>query len=151
MGFTQRRSAEDSEKAEYERMREIIMPEIRQLFRPEFLNRIDDIILFHALTRVQVRAVLDILLTQTQARLSEQYITLEITEAARDIMAERGYDAEFGARPLRRTVQEMLQDPLAEMLLRGDLASGDKALVDAGTDGALRVQVMAIVGSESGD
>ncbi len=152
MGFAQRRSEADSEKAEYERMREIIMPEIKQLFRPELLNRIDDIIFFHALTRTQVRAVLDILLTQTQARLSEQYITLEITDAARDAMAERGYDPEFGARPLRRTVQEMLQDPLAEMLLRGDLAAGDRALVDAGgPDGALRVQVMAIVSSESGD
>jgi ATP-dependent Clp protease ATP-binding subunit ClpC len=151
MGFAQRRGAEESEKAEYERMQEIIMPEIKQLFRPEFLNRIDDVIMFHALTREQVRAVLDILLMQTQARLSEQLITLEVSDAARDAMARQGYDAEFGARPLRRTVQNMLQDPLAEMLLRGEVVAGDRVLVDAGTDSELRMQVLAIVGSESGD
>jgi ATP-dependent Clp protease ATP-binding subunit ClpC len=151
VGFArQSATAAEAEKAEYARMQDILLPEVQRLFRPEFLNRIDDSILFHALTREQVRAVLDLLLMQTQARLSEQCITLEITDAARDAMAARGYDAEFGARPLRRTLQTMLHDPLAELLLGGAVVAGDRVLVDAGSNGDLRVQVLAIVGSESG-
>jgi ATP-dependent Clp protease ATP-binding subunit ClpC len=151
MGFSRARQDADSEQAEYERMKERIMPEIRQIFRPEFLNRLDDIIMFHALSKAQVRQVLDLLLVQTQARLSEQFITLELTDAAKDLIAERGYDPDFGARPLRRTLQTMLQDPLAEGLLKGEFCSGDRVLVDVGADGALQLHVLALVGGDSGD
>src|SRR5579885_1571932 len=148
MGFSRARQDGASEQAEYERMKERLMPEIQHLFRPEFLNRLDDIIMFHALSRAQVRQVLDILLAQTEARLSEQFIKLEVTDAARDRIAERGYDPDFGARPLRRVLQEMLQDPLAEALLRGEFQAGDRVLVDAGADGALHLHVMALVSGE---
>ncbi len=148
IGFGRASHDASSEQAEYERMKAHIMPEIQHLFRPEFLNRLDDIIMFHALSRAQVRQVLDILLAQTEARLSEQFIQLEVTDAARDRIAERGYDPDFGARPLRRVLQEMLQDPLAEALLRGEFQAGDRVLVDAGADGALQLHVMALVSGE---
>lgn len=151
MGFSRARQDAASEQAEYERMKERLMPEIRQLFRPEFLNRLDDIIMFHALSRAQVRQVLDLLLLQTEARLSEQFITLELTDAARDLIAARGYDPDFGARPLRRTLQEMLQDPLAEGLLKGEFRSGDRVLVDVGADGALQLHALALVSGDGGN
>jgi ATP-dependent Clp protease ATP-binding subunit ClpC len=150
LGFSRARQDAGTEQAEYERMKERIMPEIQRLFRPEFLNRLDDIIMFHALSRAQVRQVLDILLLQTQARLSEQFITLDLTDAARDLIAGCGYDPDFGARPLRRTLQNMLQDPLAEGLLKGEFRAGDRVVVDVGNDGALRLHVMALVGGEGG-
>ncbi len=151
MGFSRARQDEASEQAEYERMKERIMPEIRQLFRPEFMNRLDDIIMFHALTKPQVRQVLDILMLQTQARLSEQFISLDLTDAARDLVVERGYDRDFGARPLRRTLQNMLQDPLAEGLLKGEFQPGDRVLADVGSDGTLHLHVMALVSGEGTD
>ncbi len=147
-GFSRGNSDDHSEKAEYERMKDLIMPEIKQLFKPEFLNRLDDIIMFHTLTRFQVRRVLDILLAQMQARLSEQFITLDMTDAAKDLIAERGYDPAFGARPLRRTLQTMLHDPLAEALLREDVRPGERVRVEPGEDGTLKLHVLAIVASE---
>ncbi|HEY7357853.1 MAG TPA: AAA family ATPase, partial [Ktedonobacterales bacterium] len=151
MGFSRARRDAGDEQAEYERMKERIMPEIRQLFRPEFLNRLDDVIMFHALSRAQVREVLDILLLQTQARLSEQFISLELTDAAKNLIAGRGYDPDFGARPLRRTLQNMLQDPLAEGLLKGEFQPGDRVLGDVGTDDTLQLRVMALVSGEGSD
>jgi ATP-dependent Clp protease ATP-binding subunit ClpC len=151
MGFSRARSDTASEQAEYERMKARIMPEVQRLFKPELLNRLDEIIMFHTLSRAQVRQVLDILLLQTQARLSEQFITLELTDAAKDRIAERGYDPDFGARPLRRVMQEMLQDPLAEGLLKGDFRPGDRLLADAEADGALQFRVMALVSGDSCD
>jgi ATP-dependent Clp protease ATP-binding subunit ClpC len=151
MGFSRARQDEASEQAEYERMKDRIMPEIRQLFRPEFMNRLDEVIMFHALSRAQVRQVLDILLLQTQARLSEQFISLDLTDAARDLIVERGYDADFGARPLRRTLQNLLQDPLAEGLLKQEFQPGDRVLVDVGAEGTLHLHVMALVSGEGTD
>ncbi len=133
LGFsTAKRDERESEDADYERMREIIMPHMRELFRPEFLNRVDDIVLFHALSRTQVRAILDIMLAQTEARLSEQLIELRVTDAAKEYLAEQGYDREYGARPLRRVVQTMVEDRLAEGLLRRLVKPGDSILVDRG-------------------
>ena len=148
IGFSRARTDAASEQAEYERMKDRLMPEIRQLFRPEFMNRLDDIIMFHALSKTQVRQVLDIMLLQTQARLSEQFISLDLTDAAKDLVVERGYDPDFGARPLRRTLQELLQDPLAEGLLGGEFCAGDRLLGDIGADGKLQLRVMALAHSE---
>jgi ATP-dependent Clp protease ATP-binding subunit ClpC len=135
-GFNPKRidpAAQD--EADYERMREIIMPRLRELFRPEFLNRVDDIVLFHALSRVQVRAILDLMLAQTSARLSEQLIELRVTDAAKEFLAAAGYDPEYGARPLRRVVQTMLEDRLAEGVLRRLVKPGDCVTVDRGEEG----------------
>ncbi|HKV85664.1 MAG TPA: ATP-dependent Clp protease ATP-binding subunit [Ktedonobacterales bacterium] len=130
LGFaTTPQESADGEASEYAHMREVIMPRVRELFRPEFLNRVDDIVLFHALTRTQVRTILDIMLAQTSARLSEQLIELDVTDAAKEYLAGAGYDREFGARPLRRVVQTMVEDRLAEGLLRRLVKPGDKVHV----------------------
>jgi len=142
------RSEEDEEQAEYERMKAIIMPSLRELFRPEFMNRIDEVIMFHTLTRAQVRQILDIMLAQTQARLSEQLIHLDIADAAKDVLVTRGYDREYGARPLRRTVQTLVEDELAEGLLRGRFHPGDHILLDCDTDQQLQVRVLALASGE---
>ena len=147
-GFSQGKRDDRNEKAEYERMKDLLMPEIKQLFKPEFLNRLDEIIMFHSLTQPQVRQVLDILLAQMQARLSEQFIMLDVSDSAKDLIAERGYDPAFGARPLRRTLQNMLHDPLAEALLREDVRPGERVRVEPDEDGTLKLRVMAIVASE---
>jgi ATP-dependent Clp protease ATP-binding subunit ClpC len=141
LGFSHAHRDENrSEQAEYERMREAVMPEVHTLFKPEFLNRVDDIIMFHALTRTQIRAILDLMLAQTAARLSEQLVELEVSAAAKDLLADRGYDPEYGARPLRRTVQTLLEDRLAEALLQGIIKSGDRTLIDCDMDGALTLR-----------
>jgi ATP-dependent Clp protease ATP-binding subunit ClpC len=145
------RSDEDTESAEYERMKDIILPAMRDLFRPEFLNRIDEVIMFHALTRAQVRQILDIMLAQTQARLSEQMIHLEVTDAAKDLLAMLGYDHEYGARPLRRTMQTMLEDQLAEGLLQKRFGPGDHIQVDGDADGHLQIRVPALASGERRD
>jgi len=135
-GFNPKRSDPTAQdEADYERMREIIMPRLKELFRPEFLNRVDDTVLFHALSLAQVRAILDLMLAQTGARLSEQLIELRVTDAAKEFLAEAGYDSEYGARPLRRVVQTMLEDRLAEGVLRRLVKPGDCVTVDRGEEG----------------
>ncbi len=130
LGFAPVRASEAQEQTEYERMRDLIMPKVHALFRPEFLNRVDDVIMFHALARPQVRAILDIMLAQTEARLSEQFIELRVSEDAKELLVDAGYDREYGARPLRRVVQTMVEDRLAEGVLRSLVKPGDSVIVD---------------------
>ncbi len=145
MGFAPaQRDEEESEAAEYRRVTELVMPQVRELFKPEFLNRVDDVVTFHALSRAQVRTILDIMLGQTTARLSEQLIELEVTEAAKDVLADRGYDREYGARPLRRAVQTLLEDRLAEALLEGAIKSGDRVRADRGPDDAIELRFIGV-------
>jgi ATP-dependent Clp protease ATP-binding subunit ClpB len=105
-------------------------------FRPEFLNRLDDIVVFHRLTPAQLRAIVDIQLGHLRGRLADRRIELEVTAAAKDLLAEKGFDPVYGARPLKRVIQKELADRLATMLLRGDYTDGEKVTVDAG-DGEL--------------
>jgi ATP-dependent Clp protease ATP-binding subunit ClpC len=137
VGFAPAREDAATADAEHRRAAELLQGQLRELFKPEFLNRVDEVVIFRTLTRAQVRAILDLLLAQTAARLSEQFIEIELTEAAKDRLVARGYDAEFGARPLRRAVQTLLEDPLAEALLRGTITAGERVRVDAGADDAL--------------
>jgi ATP-dependent Clp protease ATP-binding subunit ClpB len=104
-------------------------------FRPEFLNRIDEIVIFHPLTRQHLAEIVDIQLRLVAARLAERGYTLEVSEAAREYLAEVGYDPDFGARPLKRAIQRELQDPLALAILSGEFREGDIVQVDRGTDG----------------
>ncbi len=141
-GFaTKRQDERDDEAAHYSRMREVLEPRLKETFKPEFLNRVDDLILFHSLTRAQVRTVLDLMLAQTSARLSEQLIDLRVTDRAKDLLSDKGYDKEYGARPLRRVLQGMLEDRLAEALLRGGMKAGDMAVVDRDEAGELALAV----------
>src|SRR5438874_9883676 len=119
-----------------ELIRARVMEEMRQHFRPEFLNRVDEILIFHRLTQDHLRAIVDIQLLGLQKRLSERNITLTLTDKAREFLAERGFDPAYGARPLKRLIQKEIQDQLALRLLNGEFADGDRIEADAG-DGTL--------------
>ena len=127
--LTQLGDNEDSEAA-----REQVMAVVRASFRPEFLNRVDDIILFHRLRREDMGKIVDIQLGRLERLLSERKIVLDLTPEARTWLADKGYDPAYGARPLKRVIQTAVQDPLAEKLLAGDIADGAHVRVDAGSD-----------------
>jgi ATP-dependent Clp protease ATP-binding subunit ClpB len=120
-------------------MRGRVMDALRAHFRPEFLNRVDDVIIFHALSLEQIKQVVDIQLARLQRRLEDRKITLEITDAAKAHLAQAGYDPVYGARPLKRTIQRELQDPLALRLLESDFKDGDRIKVDC-HDGKLTLE-----------
>jgi ATP-dependent Clp protease ATP-binding subunit ClpC len=106
-----------------------VQDELKRTFNPEFLNRIDDVIVFHALTREDMRAIVDILFGQLSERLRAQDVHLEITPDASDLLIDRGFDPSLGARPLKRAIQRLLEDPLAEFILRGQLPGGARIQV----------------------
>jgi ATP-dependent Clp protease ATP-binding subunit ClpC len=111
-----------------------VREELKRTFRPEFLNRVDEIIVFHDLTVEHIRQIVDIQMKEIQNRLSEHRITIELTDRAREWLADVGYDRKFGARPLRRTLQREVETPLSRKLLKGELEAGETVLVDADKD-----------------
>ena len=122
--------AKDNEKKNYEAMKGSVMEEVRRLFKPEFLNRIDDIIVFHSLNKEQIRSIVTLLFKDLQQRCSEQMnITLKVRTSVRDHIAEAGFDEKYGARPLKRAIQNQVEDPLAEELLEGHIKAGDEVTV----------------------
>ncbi|OAK75673.1 ATP-dependent protease ATP-binding subunit ClpC [Lederbergia galactosidilytica] len=122
-------SIQDGEQ-DYKDMKNKVMEELKRAFRPEFLNRIDETIVFHALEKPQLKEIVTLLADQLVKRLEEQNMHLEITEAAKDKITEEGFDPEYGARPLRRAIQKLVEDRLSEELLKGAIASGQHVLVD---------------------
>jgi ATP-dependent Clp protease ATP-binding subunit ClpB len=110
---------------------------VERQFRPEFVNRLDDIVEFDALSREQLREIVDLQVTRLVARLAERGVTVDLTDAARDLLGDLGYDPAYGARPLKRVIQKQLVDPLARGLLEGRYAAGERVVVDA-AEGALR-------------
>jgi ATP-dependent Clp protease ATP-binding subunit ClpB len=110
---------------------------MRRYFRPEFLNRVDDIVVFQPLSKEQLRLIVDLQLERVKALLADRRITLEITEAAEDVIAQEGFDPAFGARPLKRAIQRMVQNPLAMRILEGDFDDGDHIRIDRAADGGL--------------
>jgi len=133
----------DSDKQiEYDKMKEKVLGEVKKTFRPEFLNRIDATVVFHALTKEHIRQIVDLMLNEIIGSLKEKNITLEITETAKDLLGDKGYDPVFGARPLRRTIQEMVENQLSEALLHGDFLPGDTVVVDCEDD---RIVIRALV------
>jgi ATP-dependent Clp protease ATP-binding subunit ClpB len=117
--------------------RDRVMEEVNRIFRPEFLNRIDEIILFRALTKEHLRQIVDLQLNSLRKRLKERNIELEVTEAAKLRLAEEGYDPVLGARPLKRVIQRRIQNVLAMKLLRGEIHDGQRVVIDVGPDGEL--------------
>jgi ATP-dependent Clp protease ATP-binding subunit ClpB len=105
--------------------------QMREHFRPEFLNRIDEIVVFEPLTREQLAEIVDLQLQRLRARLAERTIELEVTDAAKETLADAGWDPAYGARPLKRAIQRLVENPLALRLLEGDFADGDTIRVDA--------------------
>ncbi len=119
-----------------------VMEAVRAHFRPEFLNRIDEIIMFRPLTREQLSQIVDIQLRQVRQRLKQRNITLQVTPRAKEWLAERGYDPVYGARPLKRVIQRELLDPLANKILRGEVRDGETVIVDVDEHGALSIRSM---------
>jgi ATP-dependent Clp protease ATP-binding subunit ClpB len=117
-----------------EKVRPLIMQELRNALRPEFLNRIDEVVIFSPLGRAEIARIVDIQVGHLRRRLADKRIDLELTEAAKTLLAREGYDPTFGARPLKRAIQRLIQDPLALRLLQGEVAEGDTVTVDAVRD-----------------
>jgi ATP-dependent Clp protease ATP-binding subunit ClpB len=115
-------------------VREPVMTVVRGHFRPEFLNRLDEIILFHRLKRTEMGAIVEIQMKRLEKLLADRQIVLELDPSARAWLADKGYDPIYGARPLKRVIQRFVQDPLAEKILGGSVHDGDKVLVTGGTD-----------------
>jgi ATP-dependent Clp protease ATP-binding subunit ClpC len=130
IGFASRSDAAKTKQMDYEKMKEKLLEELKKSFRPEFLNRIDGVVVFHALTKEDIRKIVDLMLAQVSKQLAEKGIKLQVTEAAKDFLGEKGYDEVFGARPLRRVIQDMVEDKLSESLLRGMFRAEDTAIVD---------------------
>ena len=124
-------SMDDTDKAKtHERMKKGVMEEVKQIFRPEFLNRIDETIVFAILTKEEVKKIAKLFMDELRARLlREHQITLKITSGAMDLLADKGYDENYGARPLRRIIQNEIEDELAERILEGKIKAGNRVLV----------------------
>ncbi|EDX85005.1 ATPase, AAA family [Synechococcus sp. PCC 7335] len=129
----------DQAESQYNRIRSLVNEELKQYFRPEFLNRLDEIIVFRQLTKDEVKEISVILLKEVFSRLEEQGITLEVTDKFKDRLVEEGYNPSYGARPLRRAIMRLLEDSLAEEILSGRIQDGDTAVVDVGEDGKIVV------------
>jgi len=130
LGFAVPREEEERAGISYKRMREQVMGELRRTFRPEFLNRVDEVIVFRALTREQILQIVDLEVAQVEERLAEHAIQLEMTDEARARVAEGGYNPKFGARPIRRVIRHWIEDSLSEGLLAGHFEEGDIVLID---------------------
>ncbi|MBI4409791.1 MAG: ATP-dependent Clp protease ATP-binding subunit [Gemmatimonadetes bacterium] len=130
LGFHQRDTA-----TAYEVMQQKVRDEIEKAFNPEFLNRVDDIIVFHPLTREQIGDIVHIMLKEVHDRLAEDELKMRLTDKALNFLIDRGYDEKFGARPLRRAIQRFLEDPLSEKILTGEFSSGDEIEVDVAAEG----------------
>ena len=124
-------------ESSYQRMKEQVSAELKQQFRPEFLNRLDDIIVFKQLTEPQVRQIVDLDVKQLNDRLFDRHMSLELTDAAKDLLAQKGFDPLLGARPLRRVIQRDIEDAISEKILMGDLEDGQRVKVDAEGEGIL--------------
>ena len=127
----------ESGTMDYEEMKAHVNRELKQHFRPEFLNRVDDLIVFPQLSKPEVRQIVDLMIARLDKRLVEQNLSIELTDAAKELLAERGFDPVLGARPLRRAVQRDIEDALSEKILFGEIASGSHILVDAQGEGLL--------------
>jgi len=130
LGFTS-----GDEKQNWERRAEKVRDELKNVFNPEFLNRLDDVIVFHPLSREHISQIVSVLLKDVRKRLSEEELTLKLTDPATDFLVKHGYDEQYGARPLKRAIQKFIEDPLSEKILMGDFSKGDEIEVDVSTDG----------------
>ncbi|GAI44313.1 unnamed protein product, partial [marine sediment metagenome] len=132
MGFAAQKGGAKTRKQAYESMKEKVLTEMKKAFRPEFLNRIDEIIVFHELTEEQLRSIVDLLAKDLQKRLAEHKIEVELTGEARSWLTKVGYDPVYGARPLRRAIERYIENPLSTKILRGEFSQGDTVRIDLG-------------------
>ncbi|MGB5531581.1 MAG: ATP-dependent Clp protease ATP-binding subunit [Acidimicrobiia bacterium] len=139
IGFTT-----DDEEVNYDRMRERVVESLKKHFRPEFLNRIDEVIVFHELTKEEVKTIVDLLIARVRTQLESQAIDLALSDAAKTRLAEKGYDPQLGARPLRRAIQRLLEDPLSERVLHREFPAGSTVLVDIDEEDDERLSFVSI-------
>jgi len=144
MGFTT-----GSQEQSYAKMKETVLGEVKKTFNPEFMNRIDEVIVFHALAKEHIRKIADLMLQRLQSQLDEKRITLMMSDDAKEFIIDKGYDPQFGARPLRRTIQRYVEDLLAEELLRGGLTEGSTVRVKAGVDVLTAEEVTNLLGQSN--
>jgi len=135
IGFTPQKDEVKTRKQSYEQMKGKVMDAVKKTFRPEFLNRIDEVIVFHELTEEQLRSIVDLMIIDLQKRLADRKLKVELTEKAKQWLAKEGFDPVYGARPLRRAIERYVENPLSTKLLRGEFSPGDTIGVDYGKDG----------------
>jgi ATP-dependent Clp protease ATP-binding subunit ClpC len=129
LGFATKRDTAQGDRESYEEMKDKVLDELKRIFRPEFLNRIDGVMVFHALTREQIKAIVELELDKVRERLSDHELSLRLTEEAREYLAEKGYDPNLGARPLRRVIQTEVEDALSEGVLADRFHEGDTVIL----------------------
>src|SRR6266480_1772908 len=147
IGFSQR-NANDEGDEQHEVMRSKAMEGLKRMFRPEFINRIDQIVVFHSLGKAELYTIVDLLLAQVRSRLSEQKIDLIVSDEARDFLLREGFDEEYGARPLRRAIQTYVDDTLADALLAGEIAPDQTALLTV-RDGQMAIEAQEVMQSQA--
>ena len=141
MGFAVKSDSAQTDSQAYERMKDKVMEEVKRFFRPEFLNRLDATIVFHALNQQEINRIVDLMMDMVRSEVKERGITIELTEPAREHLGEKGYDPVLGARPLRRLIQTEVEDRLSDALLAGGLDDGGIAIIDLDEDGNICVKV----------
>jgi ATP-dependent Clp protease ATP-binding subunit ClpC len=142
LGFT---VGDDEHGMTYEDMKGRVTGELKKVFRPEFLNRIDEVIVFHKLTKEEIKSIVDLLLRRIRGSLAERELQLDLTEGAEDFLVDKGWDPAMGARPLRRAIQRYIEDPLADFVLRAELEPGATVLVEpAGEDSDDEVKLTVV-------
>ena len=140
--------SDDETGISYDDMKGRIMGELKKVFRPEFLNRIDDVIVFHKLTKEEIKTIVELLLRRIRTSLAERDLQLELTEAAEDFLVEKGWDPAMGARPLRRAIQRYIEDPLADFVLRSELVPGATVMVEPAPEGSEEEVKLSIIKPE---
>ena len=153
LGFAFQRDGAIEEEEAYSEMRQTLTEQLKRTFRPEFINRVDSVIVFRQLTPEDIRQIVDINLREVNERLVEKELSLAATDVAKEWLVEHGYDREFGARPLRRLIQSAVEDKISDAVLSGDFGPGDTILVDADEEGeiVLRMSVPEGPGENGGE
>lgn len=134
LGF---KAGKNERQKEYEAMKEKVMEDLRKTFRPEFINRLDETIVFHSLSKEEIKSIVELMLEDLEERLSEKNLEIELSEEAKGKLADDGYDPDYGARPLRRSIQKLIETPLSEKLISGEYVDGDKIKVETDKDNNL--------------
>jgi ATP-dependent Clp protease ATP-binding subunit ClpC len=143
--------ASDETGATYEEMKERIMGELKKVFRPELLNRIDEVIVFHKLTKDQIKTIVELMMRRLREQMGEHAADVELTEGAKELLVDKGYDPTMGARPLRRAIQRYIEDPLADFVLGAEVTPGSTILVDKKDDSEDEVDITIIPGAPPED
>jgi ATP-dependent Clp protease ATP-binding subunit ClpC len=144
IGFSTRKDETERDE-QHEAMRSKAMEGLKRMFRPEFINRIDQIVVFHSLGKAELYSIVDLLLAKVRSRLSEQGIGLVVSDQARDLLLREGFDEEYGARPLRRAIQTYVDDTLADALLAEKIASGQTAVLTVDDEGQMVVEAQEVL------